>query len=255
MEFKNIKFEKTDGVAKIILNRPPVNVMNIEMLDEIEIVLKDLIDDKSVNVLVITGNGKAFSAGVDVADHTKDKVYKMITLFHRLFKLLASLEFPTIAVVNGMAFGGGCEVATFCDFVIAKESAKFGQPEIKVGVFPPIAAVTFPKLCGYRKALELIIFGDTISASEAEKISLIDKVVPDDKFDEEVNNFINKLEEQSAIVTRLAKRAIMKGFYKNFEEGVNLAEDIYLNELMKTEDAEEGLKAFLEKRKAIWKNK
>ncbi|MCK5635906.1 MAG: enoyl-CoA hydratase/isomerase family protein, partial [Thermoplasmatales archaeon] len=148
-----------------------------------------------------------------------------------------------------------CEVATFCDIVIASEKSKFGQPEIKVGVFPPVAAAIFPKLMWSKKALELLITGDVIRANEAKELGLVNHILPVDNFEVEAEKFISeKLASNSAVVMQLTKRAFLEGATQNYSESIKKIEDIYLNELMKTNDANEGLSAFLEKRPPVWKN-
>ena len=158
MAYKHIQTELKDGVATLTLNRAPVNVLNIEMMEEINTYLEGLKKEKSLKLLVIQAMGKAFSAGVDVGEHLGDLVYKMIEVFHKMFRLMDALKVPSIAVVNGSALGGGCELALYCDMVIATEKSKFGQPEIQVGVFPPIAALIFPRMIGRKKAMELDSF-------------------------------------------------------------------------------------------------
>ena len=254
MEFETILFEKTEGVAKITLNRPPLNVLNIAMMKEINQALESLQNDSTVKVLVITGNGKAFSGGVDVSDHIGDKVNEMIEVFHRMFRLLNALPQPTLAVLNGSALGGGCELAIFCDMVISAENAKIGQPEIKVGVFAPIASIVFPKVLSMKKALELKLTGDVIDAQEAVRIGLINQAVPADKLEEAANDFIQKLANLSGTVLHYTKKSTYLGLESDFEEVLQKVEHVYLKELMKTKDAEEGLQAFLEKRNPVWKN-
>jgi cyclohexa-1,5-dienecarbonyl-CoA hydratase len=206
-------------------------------------------------VLVIDHRGKAFSAGVSIQDHTPEKVGEMITKFHGMFRLLNSLAVPSLALVDGMALGGGCELAVFCDMVIASDRATFGQPEIKVGVFPPVAAVLFPHLIGRNRALELLLTGEVIEATEARAIGLINKVIPAKSFREKTDEFVSKLTTLSVPVWRLTKRSVDRGLYMSVNEGITAVEQLYLGELMKTEDAREGLNAFLEKRRPIWKNK
>jgi len=254
MAFKHIQTDFKDGVATLTLNRAPLNVLNIEMMEEIDNYLEGLMKEKSLKLLVIQAMGKAFSAGVDVGEHLGDLVYKMIEVFHKIFRLMDALKVPSIAVVNGSALGGGCELALYCDMVIATEKAKFGQPEIQVGVFPPIAALIFPRLIGRKKALELVLSGDIISAQEALALGLINKIVPEVSLIEEVNGFIDKFKKLSGIVLKLGKEATLSGLNDDMDKGLKVIEKIYLDRLMKSHDAIEGLKAFLEKRKPTWKD-
>jgi cyclohexa-1,5-dienecarbonyl-CoA hydratase len=168
--------------------------------------------------------------------------------------LMDALKVPSIAVVNGSALGGGCELALYCDMVIATEKAKFGQPEIQVGVFPPIAALVFPRMMGRKKALELILSGDIISAQEALNLGMVNKIVPEASLVEEANGFIEKFKKLSGIVLKLTKEATLAGLNDDLDQGLKAIEKIYLDRLMKTNDAIEGLKAFLDKRKPTWKD-
>jgi cyclohexa-1,5-dienecarbonyl-CoA hydratase len=254
-EFENILFEREGGVARITLDHPPVNIMDIPTMREINAALEALQGDEKTKVLVFAAKGKAFCAGVDVKDHTADNVEEMVEVFHRIFRQMWSLEVPTIAAVNGAALGGGCELVTFCDMIIASERATFGQPEIQVGVYPPVAVVTFPRLMPHMKALELLLTGSVIDAREAERLGLVNKVVPVEGFEEEVSRFINKLATLSGVVLRLTKRATLQGLTLGFEEALALSEQLYLERLMKTEDAAEGLQAFMEKREPVWRDK
>jgi cyclohexa-1,5-dienecarbonyl-CoA hydratase len=255
MDYKTIVVEEKDMIGRITFNKPPVNVLNIEMMKEINQALVDF-QSRSLKVLILAAEGKAFSAGVDIADHTKEKVNEMIQVFHDIFFNLLKINAPTVALVNGAALGGGCEVAMFCDIVIASEKSKFGQPEIKVGVLPPVAAAIFPKLMWSKKALELIVTGDVIKADEAKDLGLVNHILPVENFEDEAEKFITeKLASNSAVVMQLTKRAFIEGATQNYSNSIKKIEDIYLNELMKTDDANEGLAAFMEKRQPVWKNK
>jgi cyclohexa-1,5-dienecarbonyl-CoA hydratase len=254
MAFKHIQTELKEGVATLKLNRAPLNVLNIEMMEEIDTYLEGLKQEKSLKLLVVQATGKAFSAGADVGDHLGDRAPKMIQAFDKMFRLMDSLKVPSIAVVNGSALGGGCELALYCDMVIATEKSKFGQPEIQVGVFPPIAALIFPRIIGRKKAMELILSGETISAQEALSLGLINKVIPETALNEEVKGFIEKFKKLSGIVLKMAKEATLAGLNDDLEKGLQAIEKIYLDRLMKSYDATEGLKSFLEKRKPIWKD-
>ncbi len=252
--FQNIIFERDGGVATITLNHPPVNIMDILTMKEINAALEGLKGDDETKVVVFGANGKAFCAGVDVKDHTVDNVDEMIEVFHGIFRRMWSLDIPTVAAVNGAALGGGCELVTFCDMIIASEIATFGQPEIQVGVYPPVAVVVFPRLMPYMKAMELLLTGDIIDAREAERLGIVNRVVPQNSFEDEVSKFVGKLTALSGIVLRLTKRATLRGLALSFEDALGLSEDIYLDQLMKTHDATEGLRAFMEKRKPVWKD-
>jgi cyclohexa-1,5-dienecarbonyl-CoA hydratase len=253
-EFSSIVCEIRENVARITLNQPPLNIIDIPMILEMHSALARVQSASEAKVLLIDHQGKAFSTGVSIQDHTPDKVGEMIEKFHGIFRLLNSLAVPTLALVNGMALGGGCELAVFCDMVIASDRATFGQPEIKVGVFPPVAAVLFPHLIGRNRTLELLLTGDVIEAAEAKAIGLINKVFPAQSFREKADEFISKLTLLSGPVLKLTKRAVDRSLFTSVNEGIAVAEQIYLSELMKTEDAREGLDAFLQKRKPIWKN-
>jgi len=255
LEYKNIQVKVESGIGEIVFNRPPLNVLNIEMMTEINAALKEFASDPNLKVIIFTGAGKAFSAGVDVSEHTKDKVKEMITVFHEIFHNLNEISVPTIAAVNGAALGGGCEVAIFCDIVLASEKAKFGQPEIKVGVLPPIAAIMFPRLMDRKKAIELILTGDVIGAQEAKELGLVNQVLPVDEFEEKKNEFVKKFTNLSASILKITKKSINQTIGLDYQNAIKSVEDLYLNELMSTEDANEGLQAFLEKREPIWKNR
>lgn len=257
MGFQHIVFEKKDGVARLVLSKPPLNVLDIAMMREINTALEGLGDDASVKVLVFEAaeGSKAFSAGVDVSEHTADKVGEMIEVFHRIFRQLDALEVPTVAVVERAALGGGCELVLFCDMIIASEKASFGQPEIQVGVFPPIAVVALPGIIGPKKAMEMVLIGDRIRAIEAERLGLVNKVVPPEELKAAADEFVGKLAKLSGAVLRLTKRAVRIGSAGPFAEGLAAVEKLYLGPLMSTEDANEGLAAFMDKRAPVWKDK
>ncbi len=254
--FENIIFETKGDIAFLTINRPPLNILNISAMEEINAALGSLVGSKEAKVLVISSSGeKAFSAGVDVVDHTEDKVEKMLQVFHDVFRNLSRLDQVTVAALKGLTLGGGCEIAIFCDLIFAADNLKIGQPEIKLSVFPPIALLMLPRLVGLKKASELLLTGKTIEAHEAEKIGLINKVVPLASFDQELQSFIQPFTELSLVGLKYSKKGINLGLETSFLEGLEKIEKIYLEELMSSEDAHEGLKAFMEKRKPLWKNK
>ena len=249
---KYIQIKVSDGLATVTLDRPPLNVLNIAMMAEFNTELEGLLADSNLAAIVIRASGKAFCAGVDVADHTADKMGEMIRQFHGIFRKLATTDAVTIAVVQGAALGGGCELATFCDVVLASERAKFGQPEVQVGVFPPVAACVLPSQIGIKKAIELNALGMIIAAPEAYRIGLVNQVFPAEGFDEHVERYLDTIRKLSRPVVRFAKRATAMHTREEFLKHLEQAERLYLNELMKLSDAHEGTAAFLEKRQPKW---
>lgn len=247
-----VRLERTDGLVRLILDRPPLNVLDIPMLRDLEQALKKLQKDESVNVLLLTGSGRAFCAGVDVADHTADRVDEMIRTFHRVIEQLLDLPFPVVAAVNGAALGGGCELALACDVVLAREGAKFGQPEIRLGVFPPAAAVLLPRLVGRQTAADLVLSGRVMEAKEAVTLGLVSRVFPADEFDAAVEEYVVSMAALSGPVLRLTKRALHEGAAGTPHDAMRRLERLYLDELMQMDDAHEGLAAFSEKRAPAW---
>lgn len=250
-----IGIEKAEGRMDIILSNPPLNILNIAMMEEISDAANQAANDKNLRALVFRADGKHFSAGADVGEHTADQVHDMIDAFGKMFKDIADVQAVTIAAVDGSSLGGGCELATFCDMVVASERSKFGQPEMMLGVFPPVAAVIFPYLVGRNKAMELIVSGKIIKADEALRIGLINQVFPVDEFYDKLFDFVAGFTSLSASSIAITKKMIDRGMYLPVREGLRLADETYLNELMTTDDANEGLTAFLEKRKPEWKNR
>ena len=253
--FKDIQFALRDGVGRIVLNRPPLNVLNIAMMEEIQAALREAQAVADTRVIVFSATGRMFSAGVDIAEHTPDLMEGMLDAFHGIFRLMADGEVLTLAVVQGHALGGGCELACFCDLVLAAQGAKFGQPEIAVGVFPPVAAALFPHLIGGKRAAELILTGEAIPAEEALRIGLINAAVPADQLANEAERWLGRITDKSAPVLRLAKRALRAGMASGFDQALPTIEAMYTKSLMALEDPDEGLKAFMEKRKPVWKHR
>jgi cyclohexa-1,5-dienecarbonyl-CoA hydratase len=256
LTFKNVIYESVEGYAKISINRPPLNIINLETLLELDVALEKAKNDTSAAVVALTSVGeRAFCAGLDIKDHFPDKINAALNAFNKIFYTLKNVDKPTLAVVKGYALGGGCELAIGCDMILASEDAKFGLPEVSVGAMPPVAAALLPRLIGRKKAFELILTGEMISAVEAKQIGLVNSVVPAEKLKEATKEFVEKLRSKSSVVLKLTRKALYEGFDLEFEKALGKATEIYLNSLIKTEDAVEGLKAFLEKRKPQWKGK
>lgn len=254
MRYEHVRLEQGAGLALLTLDRPPLNVLDLPALRELRAALDEAASADGWKVLLITGAGRAFCAGVDVADHTADRIGETLPLFHEVVRRIWGLEMPVIAAVNGAALGGGCELALACDLVLAREDARIGQPEIRLGVFPPVAAALLPGRIGPQRAAELVLTGRTLSATEAREWGLVTEVLPADGFAHEVERAVSGLTALSRPALRLAKRALRAGLELPFDAALERAEALYLGELMRCEDPHEGLAAFLEKRRPVWKD-
>lgn len=253
--FEHIQAGVTGGVATLTLNRPPLNVMHIPMMAEINAALEPVVRDESVAAIVLRAEGKAFSAGVDIADHTAEKVGEMIRVFHDIFRKLARTDALTIAAVQGAALGGGYELAAFCDVVLASTKAKFGQPEVMVGCFPPVAASVLTFKIGLHRAIEFNALGATIEATEAHRIGMTSRLFTPEEFSAGVENYVAQIRKLSRPVIRLAKRATVGASSEAILAHLKKAEELYLKDLMRLSDAHEGLAAFMEKRAPNWTHK
>lgn len=254
-ELQNIKIDKTQGVARIILNRPKHNVLNIEMMNELNAELEKIAREDDLKCLIISGEGRSFCAGVEVSDHNPEMVDEMISVFNRIFENINKIDIPVIAAVNGACLGGGMEVAIACDIVIASEKASFGQPEIKLGFFPPYAALRLPELVGTARAIEICTTGRIYTAEEAKQMGFVSHTAPADDFAETIEKTVREITYSSPLIIRLNKRAVKRHLGTDFSRGVDLVSNYFLNTMMKTRDTLEGIKSFEEKRRPVWKNK
>lgn len=258
-QFETIIYEKRDNVAWIVLNRPRVlNAQNEQMRRELVQALEDARDDEAICVIIVTGSGdRAFSAGADISEFPVQAPADYIKYKGRtsVYELIREIPKPVIAAVNGLALGGGCELAMACDIVIAAENAEFGQPEIRVGVIPGGGGTQLlPRLIGEKRAKELIFTGHFLSAEEAFKLGMVNKVVPRDKLKEAVEEFVQELLKRSPIILKLAKMAVNKSLETTLWTGMSYERDLFAL-CFSTEDQKEGARAFLEKRKPIYKGK
>jgi cyclohexa-1,5-dienecarbonyl-CoA hydratase len=255
--FQHIKFKIDDRVARITFARPPVNILNIAMMGEINDALNQCSQQRELVAIVFdaAADCRAFSSGVAVEEHVEETIFQMLDSFHAIFRNIEQLARPTIAVIDGSALGGGCELVAACDMAIATERARFGQPEIKLGVFPPVATVLLPQVIGDKRARELILTGETIDAAEAMRLGLVNYVVPVPQLQQKTLEVLAKLRVLSSAALELTKKAIDLGRGRSLDSALKEAEDMYLHELMKTYDATEGINAFIEKRKPVWRNR
>jgi cyclohexa-1,5-dienecarbonyl-CoA hydratase len=245
-----VAVEESGGALWVTLQRPPLNVLDIPAIRELHDVLLRLASRRDLKVLVLRSSlDGTFSAGVDIRDHARDRVVSMLDAFHRIFRLLDALPQATLAAVDGRCLGGGCELASFCDVVLATPRAAFALPEIDVGCFPPVAASWLTRI-SFRAASELILTGALWSAAEAARMGLVSRVVND--LEVEVRSLVARLAGKSGAVLSLARKALRQGGHGSFAEALARTEEIYRKELLPTQDVEEGVRAFLEKRKPRW---
>jgi cyclohexa-1,5-dienecarbonyl-CoA hydratase len=256
-KFKHIRFDIEDRVARVTLARPPLNVLDIAMMREIDRALARTAERRDVVAVVFDAapEARAFSAGVSIEEHQAETIYQMLESFHSIFRTMEQAGKPAVAVVDGAALGGGCELTLGCDFVVSTERGRFGLPEIKLGVFPPVAAVLLPRVIGARRAREMVLTGEIIDAQEALRLGLVTHFVAADQLERKTQEILARLREMSAPALEMARRALDLARGHTFTQALDRAEDLYLNELMKTEDAQEGVRAFMEKRRPEWRNK
>ncbi|WP_043884305.1 short-chain-enoyl-CoA hydratase [Caldanaerobacter subterraneus] len=253
MEYKNIEVKIEKGIATITINRPKaLNALNTETLEELKNVLEVLQNDDGVKVIVITGAGeKAFVAGADISEMKDMSVFeakKFAELGQKVFRKIELMKKPVIAAVNGYALGGGCELALACDIRIASRNAKFGQPEVGLGIIPGFGGTQrLPRIVGVSKAKELIYTGDMIDAEEALRIGLISKVVEQDKLLEEAYGIAKKIMSKGLVAVSLAKEAINKSLEVDIDSGMEYEANAFAM-CFGTQDQKEGMVAFLEKR-------
>jgi cyclohexa-1,5-dienecarbonyl-CoA hydratase len=250
-----LTFDLGSHVARIVLRHAPLNVIDIAMMEELAQALAEVEARSDISVVVLSGEGKGLSAGVDVAAHTPDKIEDMLLKFHAVIRLLISSKKVTIAAVHGDCLGGGAELAMVCDMVYTAASAQWGFPEIKLGCYPPVACTALGALVGQKRAAELILTGRTISGAEAAEMGLANRAAPDGTLSGAVEATIQELVKLSPAALALTKKAIYAWDSVHFDKGLARAEKIYLDELMKTSDAREGISAFMEKREPRWTGK
>lgn len=238
-------------VARVELRHAPLNVIDIPMMEELAQVLVELEARPEVTVLVVCGEGKGFSAGVDVAAHTPDKVQEMLTKFHAVIRALVASKKITVAAVHGHCLGGGAELAMVCDLAYTSEDAQWGFPEIKLGCYPPVACTALAALVGQKRASELILTGRFLSGKEAAHIGLATFAVPGPPV-AAVEERVKDLLKLSPAALAITKKAIYAWDSMHFDKGLARAEKIYFEDLMKTVDANEGIQAFIEKRAPKW---
>ena len=254
--YHTIQLEECEAVATITLAKPPLNILDLAMIEEIRDALRAIESNPAVRIIVFRAAGeKAFCAGVSIHDHTPERIGEMIPRFHDIFRLLARTDKVTVAAVQGHCLGGGLELVTMCDLVVASENAQFGQPEIKLGQLPPVGIILLPHLVGYRKAADLLLTGSSIGAQQAENLGLVNRVVPADQLARSLEELLAELEAQSGAALAMTKQLLRRIAPYDFEKALQQSEEFFLNKVAATDDAKEGIFAFLEKRAPKWNHK
>jgi cyclohexa-1,5-dienecarbonyl-CoA hydratase len=254
-DFQHVKYRVEGEVAHLTLDRPEHNLLNERMLAEVAAGINSLGNRGDVKLIVLDSASKAFCGGIELGEYTQRRVFQLVEAFHNAFLAMLDTSKPLLVVVNGPAFGGGAELAALGDLVIATPKAKFAQPEIKLGVFPPLAAAILPNILGLKLASELVMMGETISAERACEFGLVNWLVPENELQKKVDEVIAKVTAQSGPVLTMAKKAILGGMGLPLRDAVRGSMRIFLNELGDLEDSQEGVRALVEKRAPQWKNR
>ena len=254
-EFKFVKLRCDGGVARMTMSRPEHNLLNEAMLREMADGISYAGERNDIKLIVLDSACKVFCGGIDVGEYTSQRVFQMLDAFHAAFSGMLELGKPVVCVVNGPAIGGGAELAAFGDLVIATPKARFAQPEISIGVFPPLASTILPFLVGPKIALELVLTGEPVTAERALDLGMVNRLVPEAQLEKTVDDLVNRISGHSGPVLTMAKKAILGGMGLSLRDGLKHSMNIFLNELYRLEDSQEGLRALVEKRKPNWKNR
>ncbi|MCL6482146.1 MAG: enoyl-CoA hydratase/isomerase family protein [Firmicutes bacterium] len=254
-QFRFVRYRLDGSVCRMTLNRPEHNLLNETLLKELAAGFESLHGKEDVKLVVVDSAVKVFSAGIDIGEYTTHRVFQMLDAFHNLFIAMLEVGKPVLTVVNGPALGGGLELAAFGDLVVATPKAKFALPEITIGVFPPLATTIFPSLVGPKLALELVLTGEPISAERAKELGLVNRLVPEAQLEPTVNELIARITALSAPVLVMAKKAVWEGLGLSLRDALRHSMNLFLHELYRLEDSQEGLRALIEKRKPQWKNR
>jgi len=254
-DFQHVRVRVEGEVARLTLDRSDHNLLNERMLSELAGGINTLGERSEIKMIVLDSAGKTFCGGIELGEYTQRRVFQLLDAFHTAFLAMLDTSKPLLVVVNGPAFGGGAELAALGDLVIATPRARFAQPEIKLGAFPPLSAAILPYLLGPKMALELVLMGETITAERALEIGLVNWLVPESELQAKVNEVIAKVTTQSGPVLSMAKKAIMASLGLPLRDGVRNSMKVFLNELGDLEDSQEGVRALVEKRAPKWKNR
>jgi len=253
--FEFIRYQVDGPVARLTLQRPEHNLLNEQMLRELADGIGIVAENGAVKLIVLDAAGKVFCAGVDIGEYTGERAFSMLDAFHAACIAMVEAPQPALVIVDGAAIGGGAELVAYGDLVMATPRARFALPEITIGMFPPLASTMFPHIIGPKRALELVLTGEAISAERARDLGLVNRLVPEAQLQAAVNELTGKITAQSGAVLGMAKKAVLGGMGLSLRDALRNSMSIFLNELYRLEDSQEGLRALLEKRKPQWKNR
>jgi len=254
-DYEFVKVRLDAGVARMTLSRPDHNLLNEAMLRELAEGIDYAGQRDDIKIILLESACKVFCGGIEVGEYTSQRVFQMLDAFHAAFASMVDVAKPVICVVNGPAIGGGAELAAFGDLVIATPKARFAQPEITIGMFPPLASTILPYLVGPKVALELVLTGEPVTAERALDLGLVNRLVPEAQLETTVKDLLARMTGHSGAVLTMAKKAILGGMGLSLRDGLKHSMNIFLNELYRLEDSQEGLHALVEKRKPNWKNR
>lgn len=245
----------SDGVARLTLDKPPVNALDSALIRDLDAAIDEVSREEALRLVILQGGGRTFSAGVDVGEHLGDAFPPLLRAFEQLAFRLLDLDVPTLAVVHGAALGGALEVALCCDLTLVADDAKLGVPEITLGVVPPIAAAVLPRIVGAQRAAGIVFTGETILGADAARMGLVWKSVPADRLAAEAESAAALFRSRSAVALRLAKRTIRATRDLSLREAIQEADELSARVVPELADAQEGLRAFMEKRKPEWRHR
>ncbi|MFW5947661.1 MAG: enoyl-CoA hydratase/isomerase family protein [Gemmatimonadota bacterium] len=255
MAYRHIRVDTAGKRATLVLDREPRHLLNIEMMDEVNRGLLDLRGRDGLEVLVIRGAAGVFCEGMDLRDHGRNRLQRLLQVYSRIFETLRMMDMVSVAAVEGKAWGSGFELALGCNLIVAADSASFRLPEIDRGVIPHIATIILPRVAPRRRAMEWILTGNAISARELASAGLVNRVFPASEFEAHLSGFVGDLTAKSGPVLQLAKRAQYEAYYSTYEEALYRVQNMYLRELMELEDPGEGVRAHLEGREPRWQDR